>query len=123
MSFVWSCIFVFKYAGVEIDTVKKYFLLMCIDWIVNGTLFTFFCFVIYCSEKITSEGKLAKNHLYKILHRRIDQKMSEVVNTFIYQIDNSDLKISTGFFNVDYKLLFQVKFNKKFKFAKHNFSP
>lgn len=106
--FSWFCIFIFSVTTASFDFFMKYFFLACFQVVVNTFFFVTFAYTVTCAERVKTKGKSAKRFLYQLLHKKIDFNIRMVINDFIYQVDSSDAKISTGFFDLDYKFLFQV---------------
>jgi hypothetical protein len=106
--FAWFCIFIFGLAMTDVQFMKKYFFLVIFNFILNLIFTSLIFFMMHFAERVYAEGKSPKIFLYQILNKKNDFKTREIISNFIYQIDNSEMKVSTGFFDLDYKFMFHV---------------
>jgi hypothetical protein len=119
ISFGWFCLFAFAVATGNFEFFTEYIFLALFDCLMNVMIFGIFFSIIYFAEKVKSQGMLSTKYLYEMLHKIEDFRYREVINSFIGQVQNSRMEISCGLFDINWSLLFKVRFKIIYIFLKN----
>ncbi len=108
--FLWFCLFLFITGTSSSSIVQEYIFLFVHQTWMQVTLFGVYLNLFRLAENAKNEGEKTKESLYKILHKIDEKNLRGLIESFIYQIDNSPMEISSGFFELSWKFLFKVNF-------------
>lgn len=110
--FGWFCLFIFMVANLTFKFISEFFFIAIMDIFVNTVHCSVFFYIVKSAEKIKVEGIATKFILYKNLHKNEFTRYCQMLQNFIYQVDNSNMEISSGLFDFNWKFLLKVmKFN------------
>lgn len=116
--FGWFCLFLFMIATGKVENVTQFFFVALIDVIIHSFNCMVFFYIIKTAESVKKEGNATKIILYKLLHKSDDTRQREMIQNFIYQIDNSNMEISSELFDLNWKFFLKVR-KFIFKFLKY----
>lgn len=107
--FGWFCLFLFMAATGKVEILTQFFFVAMIDILIHSINCVIFFFIIKTAESVKREGNATKIILYKHLHKSAETRYHEMLHNFIYQIDNSNMEISSELFDLNWKFFLKVR--------------